>query len=150
MKKELVNNLKKPKGIFVFVDDEKDEHRLFKHALKSMGLSNQVVSFLSAREALVYLKDVKEPIFAIFSDLRMPVMDGLEFRRIIEMTPELKIRSIPFFFHSSIASNAEVKTAYSLNIQGYLKKAYDIEGTISSLEKVIALWTEVIHPKDLV
>jgi CheY-like chemotaxis protein len=140
---------RKPIGTFLFVDDELQEHNLLKIAVLALGLDNKIVNCLTAQEAIDYMKETKDEIFAIFADLNMPKVDGLEFKRIVEITPDLKKRSIPFFFHSNTGSPAEIRTAYTLNIQGYLKKADSLQGTIASLKKVIELWTEVVHPNEL-
>lgn len=140
---------KKPHGVFVFIDDDKNEHLLLRLAMKEIGLDNPVVSLMNGEEALSYLKKSGDETFIILSDMNMPVMDGLELKRMIEITPELKLKAIPFIFHSNTGSVAEIKAAYALNIQGYIKKAPDIDGTIKSLEKIISLWTDCIHPKDL-
>ncbi|HEX8516693.1 MAG TPA: response regulator [Bacteroidia bacterium] len=147
---DFLNSLeRKPKGTFVFIDDDKDEHHLLELAMEELGLPNPVVHCMDGMEAFNYLKETKDEIFIILSDLNMPVMDGLELKRLVEITPELKIRAIPFIFHSNTGSTAEIKAAYASNIQGYLKKAPSIEGTIKSLQKIIALWTDCVHPKDI-
>lgn len=140
---------KKPKGVFVFIDDDKEEHFLLKMAMKNIGLGNQIVSCMNGQEAYNYLKETNDEIFIILSDMNMPIMDGLELKRLIEITPELKIKAIPFVFHSNSSSNAEIKAAYACNIQGYLRKAPSVEGTVKSLQRIIALWTDCVHPKDL-
>jgi CheY-like chemotaxis protein len=140
---------KMPRGVFLFVDDDKDEHELFGIAMKQTGLTNKIVNCYNGQEALKYLENQKEDIFIIICDINMPKMDGLELKRSIELIPELKLKSVPFIFHSSTSTAAEVKTAYSLNIQGFLQKANDIEGTVSSIQRIVAMWTDVIHPKDL-
>jgi len=138
----------KPKGVFVFIDDDKDEHELLKIAMESLELNNQIKNFMDGEEGFRYLKKTKDSIFLILCDINMPKMDGLELKRMIDLTPEIKIKAIPFFFHSNSASPTEVRSAYTLGIQGYLKKADTLNGTIKSLENIIALWTTVVHPKD--
>ncbi|MDQ3108626.1 MAG: response regulator [Bacteroidota bacterium] len=141
--------IKQPTGIFLFIDDNKDEQELFKSAIKALGLRNQLVCCFSGLEALNFLKQTKNDIFMIFCEVHMPKMDGFEFKRIIEKTIELKMKSIPFFFHSGKCTETEIKIAYTLDIQGFLKKANDLEGTIRSLYHVISLWTDVVHPNDV-
>jgi hypothetical protein len=43
---------KKPKGLFVIVDDDKDEHVFFKVAMEKLELSNRIVSCYDGAEAL--------------------------------------------------------------------------------------------------
>jgi CheY-like chemotaxis protein len=140
---------KKPSGAFIFIDDQKDEHSLLKLSMQELGLDNEIISFMNGEDAFNYLKKTKKEIFLILSDLNMPKVDGLELKRMIEMTPELKVKAILFFFHSSSAGPIEIRAAYALNIQAYILKSPSLEGTIQSLQKIVALWTDCVHPKDL-
>jgi len=56
---------------------------------------------MKGEEALLYLKDTTDDIFLILSDLNMPRMDGLKLKRMIDLPPDIKIKAIPFFFHSN-------------------------------------------------
>lgn len=147
--KEEIKLAVRPKGLFVFVDDDHDEQELLKIAMDHLGLDNPVHTCVNGEEALNFLKTCTDDIFLILSDLNMPKMDGLEFKRMIDLIPEIKIKAIPFFFHSNTSSRAEVKAAYASNIQGFLKKADSVSGTVYSLTCLINLWTTCVHPKDL-
>jgi CheY-like chemotaxis protein len=139
---------KEPKGSFIFIDDKPQELILLKEAMKELRLKNKTHCFRNGLEALHFLKNTEEDIFLIISDIDMPGMDGLQLKRLIELTPEIKIKAIPFVFHSQSVSATEVRAAYASNIQGYLRKAHDLEGTVTGLYKLVALWTDCIHPKD--
>ncbi|HEY6163147.1 MAG TPA: response regulator [Bacteroidia bacterium] len=140
---------KAPKGSFVFIDDSDQEFILLKEAMEELGLKNKLRHFNNGQEAFLFLKRTKEAIFLILSDVNMPAMDGLQLKRLIDLTPEIKIKAIPFIFHSQSASPAEVRAAYSCNIQGYVQKASNLEGTVESLYRIVAMWTNCIHPRDL-
>ncbi|MCW3105371.1 MAG: histidine kinase [Bacteroidetes bacterium] len=139
----------KPSGIFLVVDDDPDEHELFTIAMAQLGLANKIVIRNNGKEALDYLKSTDTETFVILSDMDMPVMGGLEFKESIENDPELKGKAIPFIFHSNAGQREDIIKAYTLNIQGYFAKAMTLDGTIASLEKIIAFWTDCIHPKNL-
>lgn len=140
---------KKPKGIFVLVDDDPDELVFMSRALKLIGCDNPIICLHNGAEAYQYLKTCRDEIFIIISDLKMPGMDGLELKRAIEATPELKLKAIPFFFHSNSGTVSEVKTAYTLNIQGYLQKAPTLEGSAETMYKLVSLWVDCVHPREL-
>lgn len=141
--------LKNPEGVFVFIDDDEDEHELFKLAIKAIGLTNKIISHHNGLEALEYLKKAPDRIFMIVCDINMPKMDGLELKRSMELIPEIKIKAIPFFYHSSTASEAEIKAAYSLNIQGFLQKALSLDITKQNFTCIFNLWTNCVHPLEL-
>jgi CheY-like chemotaxis protein len=136
------------KGIIVLIDDDEAEQELLQMALNDLGVKNQLKFFPDAQLAYDYLKETKDRVFLILCDLNMPKIDGIELKRMIEGTPELKIKAIPFFFHSNSATETEVKAAYALGIQGYIQKSVTMQETQNNLEKIIALWTAVVHPKD--
>jgi hypothetical protein len=50
----------KPKGVFVFVDENKYMFKLLKRCLKELKLDNQVVCCYNGEEALLYLKDIHD------------------------------------------------------------------------------------------
>jgi CheY-like chemotaxis protein len=140
----------KPTGVFLFVDDDPDEHELLEIAVKRSGYTNHCVYCHNGREALDFLRNTNEEIFMILSDLNMPVMNGIELKTAIENDKILKSKAIPFIFHSNTGNEEEIKTAYTLNIQGYFAKAMLLEQTIKSLVKIVDFWTDCIHPKNLV
>jgi CheY-like chemotaxis protein len=148
MEKTKTDSFKHPKGSFVFIDDSKEEQILLKEAVKELGLKNKVHFFKDGQEAFRFLKETKENIFLILSDINMPVMDGLQLKRLIELTPEVKLKAVPFVFHTQVETAAEVRAAYANNIQGYIRKASSLEGTVNSLRRIISMWNECIHPKD--
>jgi CheY-like chemotaxis protein len=135
-------------GIILLIDDDLHEHNLLKNALNNMGAINNVRSFYNGSDALRFLNETQEVIFLILCDVKMPRMDGLEFKRQIEGNINLKVKAIPFIFHSSISSDAEIRTAYSLNIQGFIKKA-DMTETSDNLKTIIDFWKKCVHPSDL-
>lgn len=137
------------KGHLIFVDDNRDELDLLTLAAREAGIPNPVHCFPGAKPALEYLKTTGDRIFLIISDINMPGMDGLEFKRMIELSPELKIKSIPFVYYTAQSSLAEIKTAYSLNIQGYMMKCDNIADTARRLRMLTDLWHVFVHPKDL-
>ena len=58
-------------------------------------------------EALSYLRETNDEIFIILCDLNMPKMDGLELKGMIELTAELKIKAIPFIFHTNTGTQGK-------------------------------------------
>ncbi|MEW6470351.1 MAG: response regulator [Bacteroidota bacterium] len=93
----------KPKGSFILIDDDKEEHDLFKHVLKKL-CTNEVKSAYDGEDGLSLIKSNKTNIFMVISDINMPRMNGLQLKRVIEGTPELKLRSIPFVFKPAIVT----------------------------------------------
>lgn len=137
-----------PKGKFIFIDDDVQEHIMFKKALK-IYCDNEVVSAYDGEEGLNLIKENKDDIFIIICDINMPKINGLELKRMIEGTPELKIKAIPFVFHSTHDNGIVVKEAYALGIQGFVKKADDLTQSVTNLDILIRFWSSIVHPNSI-
>jgi CheY-like chemotaxis protein len=137
-----------PKGVFIFIDDDAHEHKMFQEALRKF-CNNDLKKAHHGEEGLELIKKYKEDIFLIVSDISMPRMNGLELKRVIEGTPELKIKAIPFIFHSSSDDSIVVKEAYSLGIQGFVKKSIDITESVQNLGIIIKFWSSIVHPNNV-
>jgi CheY-like chemotaxis protein len=72
-----------PTGLILFIDDNKEEHTLFKHSMKETEVKNKIKTFSNGEDALAFITETKE-IFFIISDINMPKMDGLKLKRRIE------------------------------------------------------------------
>src|SRR5688500_4424288 len=111
----------RPRGVIFYIDDDREDHDLFKMALSSV-CDCQVVSAFDGDEAFRLLGECKDNIFLIVCDISMPRVTGLELKRLIENSAILKLKAIPFIFHTSIVDPVIVKEAYALGIQGYMRK----------------------------
>lgn len=137
-----------PKGKFVFIDDDVQEHIMFKKELRKY-CDNEVVSAYDGAEGLNLIRSNKDDIFIIICDINMPKINGLELKRVIEGTPELKIKAIPFVFHSIHDSGIIVKEAYALGIQGFVRKSDDLTKSYTNLEILIRFWSSIVHPNSI-
>lgn len=138
---------KHPTGLILFIDDNIDEHNVFKVSMEQTDVRNEIRTFPNGQEAYDFIRDTKEEIFFIISDINMPKMDGLELKRRLESVADIRARSIPFIFHSSQISPAEVRTAFTLGIQGFIEKD-DYSKTVKLLKAIFYFWSNCIHPKD--
>ena len=135
----------KPKGIIIYVDDDREDHELFKLALSSI-CDCTVVSAYDGDEAYRVMYERMNEIFLIVSDISMPKVTGLELKRLIENSPALKMKAIPFIYHTSIEDPVVVKEAYSLGIQGYMRKGPDFKKLSENLSHFITFWANTVHP----
>lgn len=78
------------------LDDEADTVRTFESVLKSGGY--EVVSFTSARKAFDYLAQHPTKFDLVISDIKMPLMNGIEFvKKVKEQLPNLRIVLVTAF-----------------------------------------------------
>lgn len=133
-------------GPIIIVDDDMDDQFILKEVLERLQVPNETKTFKSGIELLVYLRDTEVQPFLILCDINMPQMDGLELRKEIDKDPELKERSIPFIFFTTGASEAQIRMAYQLTMQGLFLKESSFEETERTLKLIIDYWDRCRHP----
>lgn len=133
-------------GKIILVDDQKYEKDLLNIALDEKEWGIKVEYFDNAREALNHLQENLDEIFLIISDMNMPGMNGMEFKKAIDRDEYLRQKSIPFIFASSEPLRENVVEAYQYRVQGFFKKPESIEDQADMLETIIRYWISCIHP----
>ena len=76
--------MKQVKGKIILVDDEKYEKDFLEHSLRENNWDIEVEYFSNVEEALTHLKENADEIFLIISDMDMPKINGIEFKKIID------------------------------------------------------------------
>ena len=99
---------------------------------------------------LDYLHANSHEVRLIFSDINMPVMDGLELRSTINNEIDSPCRSIPFIYLSTSAREKEVQAAGDLLVQGFFQKGATIDELEQIIRIVLEYWGQcripVLHP----
>ncbi len=114
------------RNYILIVDDSPAQQRLIKDALESEGYTAECTS--NGAEALDFLRARKEKPQTILVDLYMPVMGGLEFRRLQRRDPELK--DIPVVIMGGKSEILEVDPGSDI-----LKKPLTIEALMRALKR---------------
>ncbi len=104
-------------GVVLVVDDNEDEREGLARLLGLFGLAVETVA--DGREALEYLRCRPHPLLIVL-DLRMPVMDGLDFLDARRGDPLLSL--IPVIVHSA---EPEWSVADALDDALFLPKGCD-------------------------
>jgi CheY-like chemotaxis protein len=99
------------------VEDDTDLRETLHDVLESAGFDVRTAS--DGREALEIVRDLREPAL-ILLDLKMPVMDGLEFRRRLLETPG--VSEVPVVLLSGDSKSQ--RQARSLGSCGSLSKPF--------------------------
>src|SRR5690242_13271426 len=117
-------------GPVVITEDDTDDKDVLEGILKELGIPNKLVWFTNSEDAFHYLKTTTEIPFIIFSDVNLPGHNGMDFKRRIDEDDELRRKSIPFVFYSTVASQQVVNEAYTqMTVQGFFKKSDSYEET---------------------
>ncbi|HEV7951803.1 MAG TPA: response regulator [Candidatus Saccharimonadales bacterium] len=106
-----------PKNILV-VEDDTLLNDAYKMILESNGHATRTA--YDGKEALKLVKEQEPDI--IFLDLRMPVMDGIEFLK--EYQPQKNHKHVKVIVFSNYDMQQEVDQAYALGAERYVLKAW--------------------------
>jgi CheY-like chemotaxis protein len=116
-----------PQKHFLVIEDDDDSREAFCALIQITG--NLAVGVENGARALDYLRCHAAPD-AILLDMRMPVMDGWEFRQIQCSDPEL--RSIPVLVIS--AEDRFRSRTLATGVAGFISKPIDPDELIGALE----------------
>jgi len=134
-------------GPIIIVDDDPDDQLLAHEVIVSIGLTNKILPFHTALEALDYLMtDLQEQPFIILSDINLPKMNGIELKKAIEANEELRKRAIPFVYYSTSGEKSIVDKAFALQVQGFFVKANSLDEMRKCFRTIFDYWRISRHP----
>lgn len=116
-----------PKVILVIEDDE-TMRMAIKRILESEGYVLKLAA--DASELSTVLDD--EPVDLILLDIGLPWVNGFELAQLLKDHKDLK--KIPLVFVSGKASEEDMKKAFEIGADDYIKKPFDVE----KLKKTVA------------
>lgn len=118
------NNIK-----VLVIDDESDFRQVMTVWLESKGYS--VIAASNGKDAVSIAK--KEKPHIIFTDLRMPVMDGCETIKSIRAFD----KNTPIIIISAYVADPKIMEAQKFHISGIFYKSDDFESGLALLESVL-------------
>jgi CheY-like chemotaxis protein len=136
-------------GPILLIDDDEDDHELFRTVCEKLGVCQHLVHFDNGLDVLKFLKSNVEIPFVIMCDINMPRMNGMELRRILYEDDYLKNKAVPFIFFSTSASAQQVREAYDLTVQGFFIKGTSYKETETTFRRILEYWSDCRHPNSL-
>jgi CheY-like chemotaxis protein len=133
----------------IIVDDDLDDHFIFREISGRLQLVNELKFFKNANELLGYLRHTEDHPFVIFCDINMPIITGIELRRKIDADEALRRKSIPFVFFSTAASKPQVLEAYEMSVQGFFLKQPSFIETERIFKLILEYWDASLHPNTI-
>lgn len=121
------------KGEIIIVEDDPDDSDMLCDAFKAIEIANKIVCFSNAQDALSELRKVDCDPFLIFSDVRMPLINGFEFKQMIYADEHLMKKAVPFILYSTTIDSFSFNTALLIGVQGYFVKP----GTLKELKETL-------------
>ena len=122
---------------FLIVDDDKVSVMAMQRAMKKLKIVNETEVCVDGQEALDFLQKKSKktsnlPPYIVMLDLNMPRMGGLEFLDAIRANAALA-KVVVFVFTTS-DTPADVQSAYSRNVAGYIVKENPSESFAAALD----------------
>ena len=133
----------------LLVEDNPDDALLMKSAWKSAGIRNRMPVVEDGEQALAYLNGTefyadreKYPFpVAVFLDLKLPRIDGLDVLAAIRSHPQLRHLHVDVL--SASARSADVEKALALGANSYLIKPSRVE----ELVEMLSAWRSLARYK---
>ena len=131
----------------LLAEDDADDAFLMQRAFDSLGVMRPLHIVHDGAQAIDYLsghgafadRTVHPPANYVILDLKMPRVDGFQVLEFLKEHVELMV--IPTLVWSSSTDLRDVKRAYCLGANGYLKKPNTFEELCSMLEVVVRYWS---------
>ena len=127
----------------LYVDDDRALTELVGAVLTGLGM--QATTLNDPRVARARLLEERFDVLLI--DLVMPGLDGLEVLQGIR--EEQSLRHLPVVLVSSREDPLTPEQARGLNVRAYLRKPYQLEALVPSLQAAIQTATQKFSRKDL-
>jgi CheY-like chemotaxis protein len=131
----------------VMIEDDVDMHYLYRRVFHNLHLDDRLKLFDNAKDALDFLHQAPGETQLIFSDINMPVIDGLELKKKINEDEAIQQYNIPFVFLSTSATDYDIRKSSLLGIQGFFQKGETLDEIENTIKLVLTYWRSSIKPR---
>lgn len=121
-----------PSEKIVLVDDEEDVLEFMSYQLKK--LNYDVYTLNNGAEALLLIEEIHPQL--IISDMRMPLMNGIELCKEVKKNEDLK--HIPFLFLTADENEYAAMLAHESGADGYLNKTIRPQTLVGEVQRLLA------------
>jgi len=133
-------------GPIIIIEDDLDDQEILGEIFAELNYGNELIFFGDSVQALEFLTDSEIEPFLVLSDINMPKLNGMELREKIHNNEDLRLKSIPYLFFSTIAEQQHVIDAYSRSIQGFFVKPREYNKLKNTIVKIVEYWQECESP----
>jgi CheY-like chemotaxis protein len=117
--------------LVLYVDDDVDDQEIFSEVLNQSNPACRCLTARDAMEALALLKQSSSTLEAIFIDVNMPGVRGLQFLENIRVN--LKYDTIPVVIISTFLSLSTHQHANRLNAKAFIQKPGDVREYVKAI-----------------
>jgi CheY-like chemotaxis protein len=122
--------------LLFLVDDDIDDHEIFKSALAKVNEELALITATNGYEALEALSMANTLPDYIFVDLNMPRMDGLQFLKEIKQTETL--RHIPVIIYTTSSNPSDIAKTKELGAVSFVTKPSRFSELCSLLQSLVS------------
>lgn len=122
--------------LLFLVDDDIDDHEIFKSALAKVGEELTLLTATNGYEALEALSVADTLPDYIFVDLNMPRMGGLQFLKEIKQTETLK--DIPVIIYTTSSNPGDIAKTKELGAVSFVTKPSRFSELCSFLQTLVS------------
>lgn len=133
-------------GPIILIDDDEDDHEIFIAVCENLGVCHHLKHFNNAMDFLSFFESTALKPFIILCDINMPKMNGLQLRAVINENEKLRRKSVPFIFFSTAATEAQIREAYDLTVQGFFVKGNSVTDIQDKFRLILEYWSDCRHP----
>ena len=131
----------------LLVDDDQVDVMTVQRAFKRNNMADPLMVVGNGKEAVDYLRHQGEYADAvkfarpgiILLDLNMPVMNGIEFLRVIKVDEALK--KIPVIVLTTSKEESDRVESFNLSVAGYIIKPVEFEKFVEAVRVLNLYWT---------
>ncbi len=124
----------------IIIEDDPGHSKLIEKNLRRGGLDNPIKTFENGQQALEFLRQghfaeaTNQSAMLLLLDINMPVMNGVEFLRILKQ--DTKLREIPVIMLTSTDDQREINECYSLGCNLYVPKPVEFDRFSETVRKL--------------
>lgn len=124
----------------LLVEDDTVDAMTVKRAFKEINVVNPLVRAENGEEAIDYLRNpANDRPCIILLDLNMPVMNGIEFLRVIKADEQL--RRLPVIVLTTSEEQQDKVNSFSMSVAGYMAKPVDYRQFVEVMRSIDFYWT---------
>ena len=124
----------------LLVEDDQVDVMTVRRALKELHVTNPLVQKENGEEALAHLRDPANTApCLILLDLNMPVMNGIEFLRVVKSDEALK--KTPVVVLTTSGEQQDKVNSFNFGVAGYMAKPVDYRQFVEVMRSINTYWT---------